>query len=238
MNTRIEVNGVAVDPAGWDSPEQAAVHELLRQRALAAGLLGPEDDDVQEAMEQLLQREVSVPEPSTAECRRWYDAHAGDWRSGELVHVRHILFQVTPRAPVPAIRRLGEKTLAELQKQPEHFAERARALSNCPSRTLGGSLGQVGRGDTAPEFERAVFADVTLGVLPRLVRTRYGFHIVAVDQRISGEPLPFEAVRQQVADRLRLHSQERALAQYIQLLVHDATVDGVALLAAGSPLVQ
>jgi hypothetical protein len=40
------------------------------------------------------------------------------------------------------------------------------------------------------------------GIFRELVKTRYGFHIVAVDQRIPGERLPFEVVREQIAARI------------------------------------
>ena len=236
----ITVNHTPVDVADWPSPQLAAVHELLRQRAVALQLLGS-DADVDAcaaAIEQLLAREVSVPEPTPAECRRWYDAHPARFRSGELVHARHILFQVTPGTPVPAVRAQAECTLQEVMAQPALFAERARTLSNCPSGAQGGQLGQLQRGATVPEFEQAVFGASQLGVLPSLVNTRYGFHIVAVDRRVPGEQLPFEAVQPQVADELRGAAERRALSQYVRVLAGQAKIEGVALDAAASPLVQ
>ncbi|MBN9406366.1 MAG: peptidylprolyl isomerase [Burkholderiales bacterium] len=236
----LAVNGVPVDPASWPSPQLAAVHELLRQRAQALQLLaeGADAQAVAQAIEQLLLREVAVPEPTPAECRRWYDAHLARYRSGELVHARHILFQVTPGTPVPAVRAQAERTLKELMAQPALFGERARTQSNCPSGAQGGQLGQLQRGATVPEFEQALFSGTQLGVLPGLVNTRYGFHIVAVDQRVPGEQLPFEAVHERVAAELRNAAERRALGQYVRVLAGQAELDGVALDAAASPLVQ
>ena len=54
-----------------------------------------------------------------------------------------------------------------------------------------------------PEFERALFRLGPTGILPEVVKTRYGFHLVAADKRIAGNILPFEAVRERVAERLR-----------------------------------
>src|SRR5699024_2698462 len=157
---------------------------------------------------------------------------------GELVHARHILFQVTPGTPVAAVRSVAEAMLMELRANPELFEERARDKSNCPSAAEGGQLGQLQRGSTVPEFEKAIFEGETIGVLPGLVQTRHGFHIVAVDERIAGEQLPFEAVAEQIADELRGASEERALSQYVRVLAGDAELDGVDLDAAASPLVQ
>lgn len=236
----VQVNGVAVDTTEWPSDELAAVHELLRQRAQELDMLGDDADGdaMQAAIEQLLAREVSVPEPTSEECRRYYDAHPARYRSGELVHARHILFQVTPATPVPTIRAVAEAMLKELRAQPELFEARARDKSNCPSGAQGGQLGQLARGATVPEFDKALFEGEELGVLPRLVNTRYGFHIVAVDQRIPGEQLPFEAVAERVARELRNAAERQALGQYVRVLAGQAELQGVELDAVGSPLVQ
>ncbi|MCE5233401.1 MAG: peptidylprolyl isomerase [Mizugakiibacter sp.] len=236
----VRVNGVAVAGEDWPTPQLAAVHELLRQRAVALGLLeeGAPTEAVERAIERTLAEEVRVPEPEEAECRRYYEQNAQRYRSGDLVHARHILFQITPGSPVAAVRALAEAMLAELRMKPDLFAERARAKSNCPSGAQGGVLGQLQRGETVPEFERALFEDETVGVLPKLVNTRHGFHIVAVDRRIPGEQLPFEAVRERVAAELRQRSEARALGQYVRVLAGQAEVEGVELDAAASPLVQ
>ncbi|WP_426663598.1 peptidylprolyl isomerase [Rhodanobacter aciditrophus] len=236
----VRVNGVDVAAADWPSDELAAVHELLRQRALELGLLEADAgaEAGAEAVEQLLAREVRVPEPTPEECRRWYDAHPERYRSGELVHARHILFQVTPGTPVPAIRAVAEAMLQELLAQPQLFEARAREKSNCPSGAQGGQLGQLQRGASVPEFEKAVFEGSQLGILPGLVNTRYGFHIVAVDRRIPGEQLPFVAVAGRVERELRAAAERRALGQYVRVLAGQAALEGVELEAAASPLVQ
>lgn len=236
----VSVNGIAVDVAAWPTPELAAVHELLRQRACELGFLTAAADAaaIEPAIERTLGAEVEVPEPDAGACMRWYAGHLKQYRSGDLVHVRHILFQVTPRVSVPAIRAFAEATLKEIRAKPELFDARARKNSNCPSGANGGNLGQVQRGQMVPEFDQAIFETKTVGVLPALVKTRYGFHIVSVDRRIEGEQLPYEAVRAQVAAELQQRSEARALSQYVQLLAGQAEIEGVDLGAAGSPLLQ
>lgn len=236
----ITINGVAVDPADWPTPQLAAVHELLRQRANELGFAAENagDADTERAIERTLAEEVPVPEPTDEECRRWYDANAGRFRSGDLVCARHILFQVTPGAPVPAIRGLAEAMLHEIRTNPALFAERAREHSNCPSGANGGNLGQLQRGETLPEFDKAIFEDTSIGVLPKLVTTRHGFHIISVEQRIEGKQLPFDIVRDDVAAELRRRSEARALSQYVRVLAGSAEIEGVDLDAAASPLVQ
>lgn len=241
MNGIVTVNGASVDVSAWPTPELAAVHELLRQRAHELGHLpdGASDADTERAIERTLAEDVPVPEPTDEECRRWYDANPRSFRSGDLVYARHILFQVTPGAPVPAIRGIAEAMLHEIQANPALFAERAREHSNCPSGAQGGNLGQLQRGETVPEFEKAIFGDdASIGILPKLVTTRHGFHIIAIDQRIEGKQLPYEFVRDDVAAELRRRSEARALSQYVRVLAGQAEIEGVELDAAASPLVQ
>jgi peptidyl-prolyl cis-trans isomerase C len=237
----ISVNGVEVAVGSEASNELAAAHELLRQRAVAIGLLDPgaaDAADVDQAIEALLAREVITPAPTEDECRRYYDARRREFRSGDLVLARHILFQVTPSVRVPEIRARAEQTLNELLRQPERFAAIAREMSNCPSGQHGGNLGQIGRGDTVPEFERVLFQLRPAGLLGEVVKTRYGFHIVAIDQRIAGTRLPFDIVRDDITERLRSAVEEKALRQYVSVLAGQADIRNADLDGATTPLVQ
>ena len=236
----ITVNGIAIDADEWPTKQLAAVRELLRQRAVVLGLLQADAGDaaVTAGIEQLLEREVTTPSPTQEECRRYYDAHAQEFHSGDLVCARHILFQITPGCSVDLVRAEAERTLAQLLAAPEDFEACALTLSNCPSGRQGGSLGQISRGDTVPEFERALFRLEPIGVLRELVKTRHGFHIVAVDQRIPGATLPFEVVRDRVAEQLKVGVEEQALRQYVAILAGQAKVTGLNLQSATSPLVQ
>jgi peptidyl-prolyl cis-trans isomerase C len=213
---------------------------MIRQRAVELGLLPPDapETEVQPAIEILLDREVVTPEPTEEECSRFYATHLDQFSSGDLVYARHILFAVTPGAPLQALRAKAEQTLLTLQRQPDRFEALARECSNCPSGANGGNLGQLTRGEIVPELAAAVFDSRATGLLPSLARTRYGFHVVHIDQRVPGQAVPFEAVRERIADELRQLVQERALRQYVQVLAGRAGVDIPELDSARTPLVQ
>lgn len=215
------------------SLEVAAVRDLLLARAVELGVAVPEDAD--DAIERLLAREIRVPESDDEACRRFHEAHPRRFVVDAWVDAAHILFMVTPGTHVQALIRQAERTLASVQAEPAEFGRCAREFSNCPSGRDGGDLGRLRHGDSVPEFETALFTPGPLGVLPELVRTRYGLHIVRVDRREPGRPLPFEAVRERIRTELVGASWEAAARQYVAWLQRRAEAPRG---AAVSPLVQ
>jgi peptidyl-prolyl cis-trans isomerase C len=139
----------------------------------------------------------------------------------------------------------AEKTLISLlgaSVPVDLFGRLAGELSNCPSSTQGGDLGWIGPQDCAPELAQVLFfqteTPVRLGVQPRLLHTRFGFHIMEVLERREGKSLAMDEVRERVAAQLAMQSRAKALHQYMRLLVGQAQLEGLALDAADSPLVQ
>ena len=248
------VNGVALNAPhellDEETLRQRACTELLRQAAQQAGLLPASDVpgvegaisvEASNAIEQLLERELDLPDPSEEACRRYHEAHPAAHAQGERAQLRHVLFAVTPGVDVKQLRLRAEALLIELRCADDggtQFAKAAAQWSNCPSGQQGGDLGWLTRADCAPEFAREVFGSAEIGVLARLVHSRFGLHVVEVVAREAGQQPAFEDVRQAIALTLRQQAWVNALRQYLQLLAGAAVVEGVALDAAESPLVQ
>lgn len=253
------INGVALHGEGEALPieelRQRACSELLRQAAIQSGLLPSTDvapadgvlsEAASEAIDGWLELELQLPEPSEDACRRHHAAHPARYRTGQRVRMRHVLFAVTPGIDVVALRNRAEACLLDVRCHDGKanggasagFERAARELSNCPSGEQGGELGWLTPEDCAPEFAREIFGHVEVGVLPRLVHSRFGLHVVEVLQREGGEPQPFESVRGAVAMALRQQTYVTALRQCLQLLAGQATVEGVDLDAAETPLLQ
>lgn len=215
--------------------EALVVRELLRQEACAQGF-GDGDD----AMEDLLEAAVTIPEPDEASCRRYYEGNKRRFRSPDLVEAQHILIAAAPdEAEERATAKAKADGLArQVMADPASFAVLAREHSNCPSKDSGGHLGQIGRGSLVPELESYIFAMKAGETCPVPVASRYGWHVVRVLERADGRELPFESVRETIADFLTESSWRRAVSQYISLLAGRAAIEGIALRAAHSPLVQ
>ncbi|MDP2262130.1 MAG: peptidylprolyl isomerase [Hydrogenophaga sp.] len=251
------INGIALHEAGEqldaESLLERAHTELLRQEAVKAGLLprhtglvAPEPDDEQRAaIERMLDEAVVSPEPGEAECRRYFEANKGRFIVGQALHVRHILFAVTPGVNVHALSQRAETALLELSRKdvsPGRFEQLAKELSNCPSSQQGGDLGWVTPEDCAPELANELFFQTDsrwgMGVHPRLVHTRFGLHIIEVLGRRKGTLPAFEALQDRIRAQLALQTRSTALRQYMQLLVGQARIEGLTLQGADTPLVQ
>ena len=250
------INGVVLQLADEaitpDELRQRAYSELLRQEAIAQGLLPSSDlatadgvlsEEASSAVELLLEKNLAIPEPSEEACRRHHAAHQATYSTGERLKVRHILFAVTPGMDVVALRNRAETTLLDVrchggQALDDAFGKAASTMSNCPTGADGGSLGWLVHTDCAPEFAKELFGHKEIGVLPRLVHSRFGLHVVEILQREAGIEQPFEVVRGAVTQSLKQQTYVTALRQYMQLLAGAAVIEGVDIDAADTPLVQ
>ena len=248
------INGIGLHAPGerpdLDLLSERAWGELLRQEAVRRGLLprlpvltAPAlSDNDRQVIQTMLEEAVPLREPGEEECRRYYEANKGRFVDGRKVHLRHILFAVTPGVDVVALRRCAEAIFLDVRCQEaasgDAFGAAARKWSNCPSGAQGGELGWFTFADCASEFAREIFGRAEIGVLARLVHSRFGLHVVAIDAREPGRLPAFEQVRDAVAQRMRQLHEISALRQYLQTLAADARLEGVEMQQASSPLVQ
>ncbi len=251
------VNGVALHRADEELSvaelRQRACSELLRQAAVREGVLpavvrasgdGILDEAASAAIEALLERVLPAAEPDEAACRRYHASRQAHYREAERVRLRHILFAVTPGVPVDALRQRAEACLLALRCEPSGqqadlaFARAAGEWSNCPSGAQGGALGWLKAEECAPEFAREVFGQNEVGVLARLVHSRFGFHVVEVLERDPGRQRAFEEVAGAVRAELVRRHFAQGLRQYLSVLAGEAKLEHCALDAADSPLVQ
>lgn len=223
--------------SAWQQAAQALViRELLLQEARRLGIAtvpATDNSNRRETEEEallrgLIETEVAVPEPDERVCRRYYEQNRARFRSSDIYEAAHILFAASRDDLIPYDRaRLEAKSvLAEIRRDPSQFSDLAKVHSACPSGAQGGNLGQITAEQTTPEFERALFK-LAEGEISEPIATRYGWHIVRLVRKIAGRELPFELVKERIADYLGEQVVRRASAQYIARLVSRARITGV-----------
>jgi len=255
----ITVNGIKITPeqisaevqyhpapslidAKYKAMQALVIRELLIQKAVRLGLCGGDKirDTPDEVIDRLLEQEITVPEPTPAECERYYSYNIKRFHTSPLFEASHILYLAPPEDEEARnrARNLAEKALSSIRENPGMFEAIARSESACPSAKLGGNLGQISKGQTLPAFEAALLSMKEGDLSPEPILTEVGYHIIHLHRRTDGQLLPFDAVAQWVADHLKKESWQRAFSQYIQILSGEAKISGFRLQGADTPLVQ
>ncbi len=256
---RVRVNGVAIaaqaiaqelqyhpaesrDEAVFLATQALVVRELLQQRIAELGLVvraesGESEEEA--ATRTLIEQEVPLPLADEAACQQYYNGNRQRFFSAPLLAARHILL-ACPADDAEARSLAREQALGllqQLQAAPQRFAELALQHSACPSKEQGGALGQISKGQTVPEFERQLFR-LPVGLCQQPLESRYGYHLVFVDQRIEGEQLPYEIVAGTIRAELNQRVWQIGVSQYLQNLVGAANIEGIHLQGAETPLMQ
>jgi peptidyl-prolyl cis-trans isomerase C len=210
-----------------------AVREMLCRRAIELGLLDAgttEEPAIAAAIEDVLEREVSVPPADEAECRAIFESKGSLMRSPDLLEAQHILFAAAPDDPDGRATALAaaKEALNEIERHPERFEAIARERSACPSASQGGWLGQIVRGTTVPEFETYLFSLDEGETCAAPVPTRYGFHLVRLLHRVDGRPLPYSSVRDRISRQIEERAYRTAIRSYLADLAGRFGVEGLA----------
>ncbi|MEX1054520.1 MAG: peptidylprolyl isomerase, partial [Rhodothermales bacterium] len=132
----------------------------------------------------------------------------------EQVRVSHILFLVPQSAGEQqrdSIRTVAGAVLDSVKSEVD-FAELARRHSEDGTAQMGGDLGFFGRGAMVEAFEKASFGLVESGdVTEDLVETQYGYHIVKLTGRQTGELMDTTRAREMLMQTRRREAVQEAV---------------------------
>jgi peptidyl-prolyl cis-trans isomerase D len=144
-----------------------------------------------------LRQGIIVP---SREVERYYNDNIELFSTPEQVRASHILLK-TEGKDEAAVKAAAEKVLQEA-KGGADFAALAKKYSEDESNAkLGGDLDYFARGRMVPEFDEAAFG-AQPGLLPELVKTSYGFHILKVVDKKAGSVRTFDEVKAQIREQI------------------------------------
>ena len=164
----------------------------------------------------LLTREIAPTLTEDAIKARYERDFAG--KPGETeVHARHILV---------ADEETAKKVIAELNGGAD-FAELAKKYSTDPGAQSGGDLGFFKKGDMLPEFSEVAFALKAGQTTQTPVKTRFGWHVIQVQEVRNAPPPSLEQVHDEIRQTLIQEGVSRVLAQAkTGLPIEKFNVDG------------
>jgi parvulin-like peptidyl-prolyl isomerase len=166
--------------------------EILVREATARGL-DRDDPIVRERiaakMAFVLEQQVTVPEPSEAELRRFFEAHRERWVSPARVDFTHVFVDGTDAAA--AARADALRARLEAGAAPETLGDRFSGGHRYRGRKLADLEQSFGAGFVAGLDAQPAGAWVAR-------RSRFGLHLVRVDRHEPGRAADFDTARPDV----------------------------------------
>ena len=185
-----------------------------------------------------------------ADAQKFYNDNKDKFNHGEQVRASHILVSADMLQMIKEIReknpnitpeelnkevekRMAEQKakaeaiLAEVQKNPENFAQIAEQKSDDRmSGERGGELGFFPRQAMVPEFANAAFS-MKPNTISGLVKTNYGYHIIKVTDRMEAGLTPFAKIKDEIKYSLEVQKQIATLKNITDGLMKNANIEYV-----------
>lgn len=175
----------------------------------------------------LQQRVRSKVKVSESDLRGEYARYSHRESNEYEVHARHILVQLPAKASDTAVEEARQKAIAlakEARAPGADFVKLAKKRSEGPSASDGGDLGFFRRGTMMPEFEKVAFA-LEDGHISDPVRTRFGWHVIKVEERRPLGLKSFDEMKNALNEKLYREQLERLTEQHVQTLRAQAVVE-------------
>ncbi len=151
-------------------------------------------------------RAVSV---SDADTESYYNEHKAELIGEESVVASHILVDS---------EELALEILKKIEAGELSFQDAAKEYSSCPSKENGGSLGEIGRGQMVPEFDKKVFEMTPGEITKEPVKTQFGYHLIKLDSKNEAREIPYAEIKDQLKDVVLQEKQKKAYDSKINQL--------------------
>jgi parvulin-like peptidyl-prolyl isomerase len=171
----------------------------------------------QVALRLFLKQKLASIAVSNSEAKAFYEKNKDlMFKQPAQVKARHILVKTKQEA---------DKIIAELRNTPKNelerkFIELAKTKSVGPSGKMGGELGWFTKDKMIPAFSEVAFklhkGDITL----KPVHTRFGWHVIYVEDKKAGGYVPFEKVKSMIIEQLKI----KKLKKYVDSVKAKAKI--------------
>jgi peptidyl-prolyl cis-trans isomerase D len=201
------------------NPTDAQLEDFFKKSAARYANAVPEARKIQYIAFTDTNLPQGAPQVTDAEIQQYYNQHLKDYQIDDQVKVRHILIKVDGNDPkADAAAKAKAQDVLDQLHHGGNFADLAKKYSDDPgSKEQGGELGFLKHGATVPEFDQAAFS-LQPGQTSGLVRSKYGYHIIQVEEKQTAHTRPLSEVKadiQATLTRQKEGQQEQAFAQQI-----------------------
>lgn len=155
--------------------------------------------------------------------RAIYEREKETWRIPEQVHVAEILIARGDDALSRGAAEIRAKDASEKLKAGAKFEDVVKEYSEGPTRSRGGDLGNVSKGDLASDIDRVAFS-LPVGAVSDPIATKNGWHIVKVLGKTPVTYKPFSEVKADLLKREQDTQFQKKLAEYLEKLKKEAVI--------------
>lgn len=174
------------------------------------------------AAEVWLKQEFNKVKVTPAEVKKFYNDNKDKFSAPKQVHARHILVKEdNKKLAVSIINQLKGLKGKALQSK---FEALAKKHSTGPSAPKGGDLGFFPKGAMVPAFDKAVFSMKVGTVTSIPVKTRFGYHVIYLQEVKGGKSKGFKALKPQVEQALKGQKFQKILKAKVEKLKKKAKI--------------
>lgn len=148
------------------------------------------------------------------EIKAYYDANKEEFQTKYMFKAKHILVESEDKAREIKVEVDNGKDFEELAK--EH--------SMCPSKEVGGDLGEFSQGQMVLEFENACI-EAKVGEITEPVKTQFGYHLVKLESKKEPETLDFEKVKEQIRSSLLKQKEQEVYLDALKELTEKSKIE-------------
>jgi len=211
----------AAKAAGLErSPQVQAQVERARDLVYAKAITQQEERDLNARIPDMSARAAEV-----------YQAQPERYLTEPQLRVRHILLKADTADAAAARLPEAEALLEQLRAGADFAALAATASDDQASAKDGGALPPFTRGQMVKPFEAAAFALQQPGDLSPVVKSKFGLHLIRLDEIVPGRQRTFDEVKESIIAKLRQDWVAAAQQTWLQGIVDPtkAKVDQPAL---------
>lgn len=153
------------------------------------------------------------PAVAEADVEKYYTEHTKEFETPRQVRAAHLLVSVPQTGGSEAEDKARAKVADVIRrvKGGEDFGKLAAEVSEDPgSKTKGGELGWVKKGEMVPQFEEALFGLKQGEITAEPVRTPFGYHAIKVFEMKAESRKPLRDVAPQIRERLAGEAADKA----------------------------
>ena len=192
------------------------------RKALEASGLTPEKlhDQLKRSttIQRVVGREVnSKVDLSDDALRLAYEREKETWAIPEKVRVAEVLVNPGPGAEEKA------REAATVAKSGAKFEDVVIRFSDGPTRSKGGDMGTVGRGELAAALDAVAFSLPT-GSVSDPIETRSGWHVLKVVEKLPATYRPYSEVKADILKKEQETQFQKKLAEHLEKLERDAVI--------------